>query len=545
MGWMADETGLDKCAANYVPLTPLSHLQRAARVFADRTAVIYGDHRVTYRQYHNRCTRLASGLAAMGLHPGDVVATLLHNTPAQAEAHFGVPACGAVLNTINIRLDVTTVAYIFEHGKAKVVLVDSEFINLAESACARIEGRPPRIIEVTDPHHPASGRHPSYEQLLADADETYAWHMPRDEWESLALNYTSGTTGKPKGVVYHHRGAYLMTMGTVISWRMVLHPVFMQIVPLFHCNGWNHTWMMPLIGGTLVCCRDITASNIYNAIADEGVTHFGGAPIVLNMLVNTPESERRTFDHMVEVFTAGAPPAPATLAKIEMLGFNVTQVYGLTETYGHVTECLWKSEDWDRLDQSARAAIKARQGVAMPMMEHITVTDPGLDQTPMDGKTQGEIMIRGNSVMKGYLKNPAATAEAFQGGYFHSGDLAVQHPDGYIQIADRAKDIIISGGENISSVEVEGVLMGHDAVNLAAVVAKPDAKWGEIPCAFVELKPGATLSEAGLIAFARKTLAGFKTPKQVVFQELPKTSTGKIQKYELRKTAASLKPGVS
>ena len=540
MGWMADETGLDKCAANYVPLTPLSHLRRAASVFAERTAVIHGDHRVTYAEYYKRCTRLASALADMGVQPGDVVATLLPNTPAQAEAHFGVPACGGVLNTINMRLDVATVAYIFDHGGAKVVLADTEFMDLAEAASAAMDGTPPRIIEVTDPKFPATGRHPTYEDVLAGADENFAWHMPTDEWESLALNYTSGTTGRPKGVVYHHRGAYLMTMGTVVSWRMVLHPVFMQIVPLFHCNGWNHTWMMPLIGGTLICCRDVTAANIYNAIADEGVTHFGGAPIVLNMLVNAPDTERRDFDHIVEVFTAGAPPAPATLTKIEQLGFNVTQVYGLTETYGHVTECLWKSSDWDALDTSARAAIKARQGVAMPMMDHITVTDPEVTQTTMDGKTQGEIMIRGNSVMKGYLKNPDATRDAFKGGYFHSGDLAVQHPDGYIQIADRAKDIIISGGENISSVEVEGVLMGHPDVNLAAVVAKPDDKWGEVPCAFVELKADAPEDEAALIAFARETLAGFKAPKRVVFQELPKTSTGKIQKYELRKTAADL-----
>ncbi|MGJ8627683.1 MAG: AMP-binding protein [Sulfitobacter sp.] len=542
MGWMHDEIGLDKCDANFVALTPLSHLARAAHVFANHIAVIYGNHRITYAQYHDRCTRLASALADMGIAPGDVVATLLPNIPAQAEAHFGVPACGAVLNTINTRLDVNTVAYIFDHGGAKALLVDTQFMELAEDACTAMENSAPQIIEVEDPTagYPATGRHPRYEDMLAGADATYQWHMPQDEWESLALNYTSGTTGRPKGVVYHHRGAYLMTMGTVISWRMVLHPVFMQIVPLFHCNGWNHTWMMPLIGGTLVCCRDVTAPAIYNAIANEKVTHFGGAPIVLNMLVNAPEDQRRAFDHVVEVFTAGAPPAPATLGKIEKLGFNVTQVYGLTETYGHVTECLWRSSDWDILDASARAAIKARQGVAMPMMDHITVTDSTMRQVAMDGTVQGEIMIRGNAVMKGYLKNPDATAEAFAGGYFHSGDLAVQHPDGYIQIADRAKDIIISGGENISSVEVEGVLMGHPDVNLAAVVAKPDDKWGEVPCAFVELKPGSTGDEAALVAFMRDTLAGFKTPKRIVFLELPKTSTGKIQKFELRRLAADL-----
>jgi 3-(methylthio)propionyl---CoA ligase len=542
MGWMADEAGLDKTRANYVALTPLSHLRRAASVFANKTAVIYGAHRVTYAQYHDRCTRLASALAAMGVAPGDVVATIIPNLPAQAEAHFGVPACGAVLNTINTRLDVGTVSYILDHGGAKVVLVDTQFLELAEAAVAAMDGPAPQIIEVPDADAgwPASGRHLVYEDVLANADPSYDWVMPQDEWESLALNYTSGTTGRPKGVVYHHRGAYLMTMGTVISWRMQLNPVFMAIVPLFHCNGWNHTWMMPLLGGTLVCCRDVLAKTIYDAIADEGVTHFGGAPIVLNMLVNAQADERREFEHVVEVFTAGAPPAPATLGKIEALGFNVTQVYGLTETYGHVTECIWRGEDWDGLDQKEKAAIKARQGVAFPMMEHITVMDSEMNQVPMDAKTQGEIMIRGNSVMKGYFKNPQATSEAFAGGYFHSGDIAIQHADGYIQIADRAKDIIISGGENISSVEIEGVLMAHEDVNLAAVVAKPDDKWGEVPCAFVELKPGASPSEADMIAFARQTLAGFKTPKTVVFQELPKTSTGKIQKFELRKLAETL-----
>ncbi|AUQ62180.1 AMP-binding protein [Phaeobacter inhibens] len=542
MGWMSDESGLEKTAANYVPLTPLSHLRRAAHVFADVPAVVYGNHRKTYAAYYDRCTRLASALAGMGVCPGEVVATLIPNLPTQAEAHFGVPACGAVLNTINTRLDVSTVAYIFDHGEAKVVLVDSQFLTLAEEAKAACDGPGPLIIEVPDDQasYPASGRHPIYEDILAAAAHDFDWIMPQDEWESLALNYTSGTTGRPKGVVYHHRGAYLMTMGTVISWRMVMQPKYLAIVPLFHCNGWNHTWMMPVLGGTLICCRDITAPAIYDAIADEGATHFGGAPIVLNMLVNAPEGDRRSFDHTVEVFTAGAPPAPATLEKIEALGFHVTQVYGLTETYGHVTECLWKGDSWDTLDQQGRAAIKARQGVAFPMMDHITVMRDDMQQIAMNGQDQGEIVMRGNSVMKGYLKNPDATAEAFQGGYFHSGDIAVQHPDGYIQIADRAKDIIISGGENISSVEVEGVLMGHPDVNLAAVVAKPDDKWGEVPCAFVELKPGATVDPADLIRFARETLAGFKAPKQVVFQELPKTSTGKIQKFELRQQAKAL-----
>ncbi|MBY6055672.1 AMP-binding protein [Leisingera daeponensis] len=542
MGWMADEIGLEKTAANYVPLTPLSHLQRAAQVFPDRLAVSYGKHRKTYAEYRERCTRLASGLAKLGVKPGDVVATLLPNIPAQAEAHFGVPACGAVLNTINTRLDVGTVAYIFGHGEAKAVLVDTQFLELAKAAVQEMEGPAPVLIEVADDQAgwPAAGKHMEYEALLAGGDPAFQWIMPEDEWESLALNYTSGTTGRPKGVVYHHRGAYLMTMGTVVSWRMVLHPVYLTIVPLFHCNGWNHTWMMPLVGGTVVCCRDISARNIYNAIHEEGVTHFGGAPIVLNMLVNAPEEERKPFDHTVEVFTAGAPPAPATLSKIENLGFNITHVYGLTETFGHVTECYWKAEEWDGLDKAGIAAKKSRQGVAMPMLEPVVVRDSKHSILPMDGQSQGEIALRGNVVMKGYLKNPEATAEAFKGGYFNSGDLAVQHPDGYIQIADRAKDIIISGGENISSVEVEGVLMAHPDVLLAAVAAMPDEKWGEVPCAFVELKPGAKEDAAALIAFTRETLAGFKAPKKVVFQELPKTSTGKIQKFELRKIAKSL-----
>ncbi|KMW59743.1 3-methylmercaptopropionyl-CoA ligase (DmdB) [Candidatus Rhodobacter oscarellae] len=542
MGWMADETGLEKCAANYVPLTPLSHLNRAALVFPNREAVVYGSHRKTYAEYHARCTRLASALAAKGIKPGEVVSTMLPNIPAAAETHFGVPACGAVLNTINTRLEPDTVGYIFGHAEAKLAFIDTAFLPTAEAALALIEGDGPEIIEVADPQagFPATGRYVEYEDFLVGGDDGFAWHMPEDEWESISLNYTSGTTGRPKGVVCHHRGAYLMTMGTVVSWRMTLHPRYLTIVPLFHCNGWNHTWMMPLVAGTVICCRDITAKNIYNAIADEDATHFGGAPIVLNAIVNAKPEERRAFDHIVEVCTAGAPPAAATLAAIGKLGFNVMQVYGLTETYGHVTECVWDA-DWDALPEDEQAAIKARQGVAYPMMEHITVKDPEtLQQVPMDGTTQGEIMIRGNSVMKGYLKNPEATAKDFAGGYFHSGDIAVQHPNGYMQIADRAKDIIISGGENVSSVEVEGALMHHPAVSLCAVVAKPDDKWGEVPCAFIELKEGASAEEAEVIAFARARLAGFKTPKRVVFQELPKTSTGKIQKFQLRKVAAEL-----
>ncbi len=538
MGWMSDESGLEKNEANYVPLTPLSHLRRASTVFSDRTAVIYGSHRKNYSEYYQRCSQLASALKKIGIKPGQVVATVLPNIPAQAEAHFGVPACGAILNTINTRLDIGTISYIFEHGEAKVVFADTQFLSVVEEAVEKLSGPRPTLIEVPDDSagFPATGKYETYESFLRNGNVDFGWIMPQDEWESLALNYTSGTTGKPKGVVYHHRGAYLMTMGTIVSWRMTLNPVFMAIVPLFHCNGWNHTWMMPVLGGSLVCCRDITSQAIYDAIADEGVQYFGGAPIVLNMIVNTKEIERRNFDHTVEVFTAGAPPAPATLLKIEKLGFNVTQVYGLTETYGHVTECYWESEKWSELKGEQRAAIKARQGVAFPMMEHITVMDQSMSDVPKDGKAQGEIMIRGNSVMKGYFKNKEATKEAFEGGYFHSGDIAVHHPDSYIQIADRAKDIIISGGENVSSVEVEGCLMSHPAVSLCAVVAKPDEKWGEVPCAFIELLDGASATEEELIKFSREKLAGFKTPKKIIFQELPKTSTGKIQKFELRKS---------
>ncbi|QYZ68854.1 AMP-binding protein [Neotabrizicola shimadae] len=536
MGWLADETGLEKCAANHVPLTPLSLLRRAADIHANRTAVVWKSTRRTYDEYAARVSCLASALGARGVQPGDVVATLLPNIPAQAEAHFGVPACGAVLNTINTRLDVDTVAYIFGHAGAKLVICDSALIPLAEAAIAAMEGPAPQIVEVVDEGFTASGRYLTYEDLLAEGHPGAAWKMPEDEWESIAINYTSGTTGRPKGVVYHHRGAYLSTMANAIAWRMTLFPVYLTIVPLFHCNGWCHAWMLPMLGGTLVCCRDITAKAIYDAIADEGVTHFGGAPIVLNTIVNAKEEDRRPFRQIVEVFTAGAPPPAATLAAFEPLGFNVTQVYGLTETYGPATECLWQPE-WEASFGPERAELKARTGVAMAMLEDAEVQDSRGHPVPRDAHHLGEIAMRGNMVMKGYYKNPTATAEAFRGGWFHSGDIAFQHPDGYIKITDRAKDIIISGGENVSSVEVEDVLMKHPAVLLCAVVAKPDEKWGEVPCAFVELKPSAKVTESELIAHCRSRLAGFKTPKLVVFQELPKTSTGKIQKFELRAVA--------
>jgi len=539
MGWLADETGLEKCAANHVALTPLSHLRRAADVFAHRTALVWKTTRLTYADYAGEVSRLASALTARGIAPGDVVATLLPNIPQQAIAHFGVPAAGAVLNTINTRLDVDTVAYIFGHAGAKIVLVDAALIPLAEAALRLMKGPRPEIIEVVDHGFTASGHHSTWEELLAEGNPAADWLLPGDEWESLAINYTSGTTGRPKGVVYHHRGAYLATMASVIGWRMTLFPVYLTIVPLFHCNGWCHTWMVPMLGGTVVCCRDVTAKAIYDAIADEGVTHFGGAPIVLNTMINCKAEDRRAFSHIVEVFTAGAPPPAATLAAFEPLGFNVTQVYGLTETYGPATECLWQTE-WDGITGDDRAALKARTGVAMAALEGAEVQDSHGNPVPRDAHHLGEIAMRGNLVMKGYYKNPDATREAFKGGWFRTGDIAFQHPDGYLKITDRAKDIIISGGENVSSVEVEGALMHHPAVSLCAVVAKPDEKWGEVPCAFVELKPGATVTEAELIAHCRARLAGFATPKLVVFADLPKTSTGKIQKFELRAVAKLL-----
>lgn len=540
MGWLADETGLGKCRANYTPLTPLSYLARAADVFAQRTALVWKSTRLTYAQYAGEVSRLASALQhRYGIAPGDVVATILPNIPAQAIAHFAVPATGAVLNTINTRLDPDTVAYILDHAGARVVLVDSAFVALAEAAIARMTGPAPQIVEVVDHGFTASGRHLTFDQLLELGDPTAPWTMPQDEWESIAINYTSGTTGRPKGVVVHHRGAYLAAPANAVGWRMQLFPVYLSIVPLFHCNGWCHAWMLPMLGGQLTCCRDVTAKAIYDAIADEGVTHFASAPIVLNTLINAKDEDRRNFAHRVEIYTAGAPPAAATLAAIEPLGFNVTQVYGMTETYGPSVECLYQP-DWADADAAQRAGFKARTGIAMAMLEEVAVVAPDGQPVPRDGHSLGEVTFRGNLVMKGYYKNPDATADAFRGGQLWSGDIAFRHPDGYVKLTDRAKDIIISGGENISSVEVEGALMHHPAVSLCAVVAKPDDKWGEVPCAFVELRPGMQVSEADLIAHCRARLAGFATPKRVIFADLPKTATGKIQKYELRAVAKLL-----
>ncbi|MBO6854063.1 MAG: AMP-binding protein [Marivivens sp.] len=542
MGWMNNETGLERRTANHVPLTPLSHLRRAAELFGDREALIYGAFRLTYSEYHARVSRLASALENAGISAGDVVAALLPNIPAHAEAHFGVPACGAVLNSINTRLDADTVAYIFDHGEARIVLADTSLLPVVEDAIARMEGPSPRVIEVCDRDagFTPTGRYQEYEAFLEGGDPEYSWVMPEDEWESLTLNYTSGTTGRPKGVVYHHRGAYLMTMGTLVSWQMTRYPRYLTIVPMFHCNGWNHIWMLPLVAGAVVCCRQPSASEVNRLIDEEGVTHFGGAPILLNMLANAPEEERRTSQHIVQVFTAGAPPPAATLAAVEPLGFNVMQVYGLTETYGHVTESLWREDLWGAEDDERRFRRKARAGVRLPMMEEVEVLAEGGRAVEWDDTDTGEIMHRGNTVMKGYYKDPDASEAAFAGGYFHSGDLAVRDAEGYIRIVDRAKDIIISGGENVSSVSVEDVIARHHSVSLCAVVAKPDEKWGEVPCAFIELKSGHNATEAEIIGFCRTHLAGFMAPKKVVFGELPKTATGKIQKFELRQAAKAL-----
>ncbi|RED45770.1 acyl-CoA synthetase [Aestuariispira insulae] len=530
--------------ANHVPLSPLSFLKRTKDVYPDRTALIYGTRRYSWAECYQRCVRLSGALKKHGVGKGDVVSLFAANTPELFEAHFGVPMAGAVLNTINIRLDADTVAYILRHAESKLLITDAGFAATVREALEILGRDDLTVIDIVDgqfgPEESELLGLMEYEAFLDTADEASHWVLPDDEWQTLALNYTSGTSGRPKGVLYHHRGSYLMTMGTVLGWGLSGHPVYLYTVPMFHCNGWGHAWTMAALAGTVVCCRAVTADAIFEAIETHGVTHLGGAPIVLSMLVNAPDHEKRPVRHPVKVMTAGAPPPAAILEKIGALGMEVMQVYGLTETYGHVVQCAWQQE-WNDLPATEQAEIKARQGVGFPMNEEVRVVnrDNGLE-VPRDGETMGEILIRGNTVMKGYLKNPQATDEAFVGGWFHSGDLAVVHPDGYLEIRDRLKDIIISGGENISSVELEGVLYHHPAVAFAAVVARPDEKWGESPCAFLELKEGETVSEADIIAHCREHLAGFKIPKSVVFCELPKTATGKIQKFMLRDKARSL-----
>lgn len=530
-----------KTEANYQPLTPISFLVRTKDVFPHRTSVIYGDKSFTWGETYERCVRFASALNKLGIGMGDTVSVLALNTPEIFEAHFAVNMAGAVLNTINVRLDADTVGYIFEFGEAKVVITDTQFSDTVKEAL-KLSGREDiTVIDIVDDQVselPQGGERlgsMTYEEFLQTGDPDFDWKMPEDEWQAMALNFTSGSTGRPKGVVYHHRGAYLMATGTIMGWPVPLHPTYMYIVPMFHCNGWGHAWTMTAMAGTVVCCRNIVASDMFELIAKHKVTHFGGAPIVLSLLINATDEERKDFDHEVNVYTAGAPPPAAVLEASSKLGLKVTHVYGLTETYGHVTECAWQDE-WAELSMADQAVMQSRQGVAFPNTEPVEVLDPETGEpVTRDGETIGEIVLRGNCVMKGYFKNQEATDAAFEGGYFHSGDLAVMHKTGYIQIKDRLKDIIISGGENISSVEVEGVLAKNPKVMLAAVVAKPDEKWGETPAAFIELKPGETADEEEIIAFCREHLAGFKCPKSVYFEELPKTATGKIQKFELRK----------
>ena len=540
------EMNLDKNATNFVPLSPLSFIERTKDVYPDYTSVIYGDRRYTWLETYNRCLKFASGLEKHGIGLGDTVSVIAPNTPEIFETHYSVPMTGAVLNTINTRLEADTIAYILEHGEAKVFIVDTQYSPAVKEALAKAN-QDILVIDIEDPNanlQEGEGERLgkfSYEEFLEKGDSDYQWKRPTDEWQAIALNYTSGTTGRPKGVVYHHRGSYLMSMGSVIAWNMPNHPKFLYTVPMFHCNGWGYPWTIAALAGTIICCRYVIAKDIYDLIADHRVTHFGGAPIVLNLIANAPEDEKRKIDHKVHVVTAGAPPSSSILEKMESLGFEVMHVYGLTETFGHVLHCAW-NEDWDALSLGQKAEIKARQGVRYPMMEEIDVLDPKtMKPVPRDGATMGEIMIRGNTIMKGYYKNKEATDESFENGWFHSGDLAVMHPDGYIQIKDRSKDIIISGGENISSVEVENIIAKHPAVSLVAVVAKPHEKWGETPCAFVELNHGyEKTTEAELIDFCRENMAGFKRPKNFVFGELPKTLTGKIQKFELRNRAKEM-----
>jgi len=537
------ETDLEKTPANYEPLSPLCFLQRTAWVFPNHTAVIHGPLRRTWREVHDRAHRLAGALSRRGLGMGDTVAVMLSNTPEMLECHFGVPMTGAVLNTLNTRLDAAIIAFTLNHGEAKLLICDREFSPVVKEALAQI-GREIIIIDVDDPEYTGPGEllgETTYEALLEEGDPNFPYAPPIDEWQAISLNYTSGTTGNPKGVVYHHRGAYLNAVSNVLAWSMPMHPVYLWTLPMFHCNGWCFPWTVTMQAGTHVCLRQVRADAIYNAIADHKVDHFCGAPIVLNMVVNAEAGLKRDFGHTVKIMTAAAPPPPSTLEKMEAAGFRITHAYGLTETYGPSVVCAWNDE-WNALPPADQAAMKARQGVRYTMLEGLQVFDPeSMTEVPADGEALGEVMMRGNVVMKGYLKNPGATEEAFAGGWFHSGDLGVMHEDGYIALKDRSKDIIISGGENISSVEVEQTLYRHDAVAEAAVVARPDEKWGETPCAFVELKPGVTEPTAEeVIAFCRANMAHFKSPRHVVFGPLPKTSTGKVQKFVLRERAKDI-----
>jgi fatty-acyl-CoA synthase len=533
---------LDQVPANYVPLTPLSWLSRSAAVYPERTAVIHGARRFTWRETFRRCRQLASALHRRGIGRGDTVAVIATNIPAFYEGLFGIPAAGAVINPINIRLDADAIAFILDHGEAKVVMTDTEFAPTVREALAKCEVKP-LVVDIADDDAPCHDRlgEIEYEDFLAEGDPEHPWELPESEWQAMALCYTSGTTGNPKGVVYHHRGAYLNAIGCAMAWNMTHHPVYLWTLPMFHCCGWTFPWTIAALAGTNVCLRRIAAKNIYDAIEAHKVTHFCGAPIVLNVIVNAADSEKKPLPHTVEVMTAGAAPPAAVLRATERAGFHITHTYGLTETYG--PSVFNAPQDyWADLDDDAYAETLIRQGVRYHVLEDLDVMDPETMQpVPRDGETLGEIMFKGNVVMRGYLKNKKATDESLADGYFHSGDLAVMHPDGYLQIKDRSKDIIISGGENISSIEVEETLYKHPDILEAAVVARPDDKWGETPCAFVTLKTGAgPVSEADIIGYCREKLAHFKAPKTIVFTELPKTATGKIQKFKLRREAEDL-----
>ena len=538
------DLGMEQNKANYIPLTPLSFLDRIKDVYPDYEAVVYKSRKYNWKQVYDRCTQFASALTKIGIGEGDTVSIMAANTPEIFEAHYSIPMTGGVINTINTRLDAKTVGYILDHSDAKVLIVDRQFHDVVVNALEQVN----RDIIVIDIDDQQAGLENSksigdleYESFLETGDHDFEWIRPKDEWQAIGLSYTSGTTGKPKGVVYHHRGSYLMSMGSVTAWNMPNKPTYLYTVPMFHCNGWGYPWTLAMLHAKIIFIRNIVVKEIFQLISQYKVTHFGGAPIVLNMIANAPEQEQLTIPNKVYVMTAGAPPPSSILKKMHSLGFEVMHVYGLTETYGHVVHCAW-NETWDSLDQEKQSELRSYQGVRYPHTEEIAILNPeDYSPVPSDGTTMGEIMIRSNTVMKGYYKNPEETKNSMKEGWFHSGDLAVRHPNGYIQVKDRSKDIIISGGENISSVEIENTITKHPSVSLAAVVAKPDEKWGETPCAFIELHEGQSVDEKDLSNFCREHLAGFKMPKTFIFCVLPKTSTGKIQKFELREQAKLIK----